>query len=216
MAIEIKISNQEFEDDGRFAPPSDGVHYSVLADVIPLGVRPGGMFGDKDESVLVWLTDEKNEVTGELKDQLQWVTNSLFRNAKTGKESKLRTAVRALRGGKDLTEAEQAAPSHDIEQYIGKTVKLMTQQYETAGGKLRSKIVATKEAPAGRELLVPNSYTRDHDKPVAERLATKLGAVPAKPTPKPSAVKAAGGGRAVAAAAYRPNTTADPVEDIGF
>lgn len=209
MPITVKLT-QDFEDDGRFAPPGDGYHTAVLADIIDFGIQKS-QYGEKPEMLLVWLVDEKN-IDGQPKDVIQFVSKSLFK--KKDKSAKLRVAVEALLG-RDLTEQEAKSPEFDIEPLIGNCAKLLTEGYENAAGKTRTKILSVKKADSNKGVAIPHDFKRDYQKPVEDRWAARLGKTvsPAPPAPhRPS-------GRAAAAAVLQP---AQPVfaggtdDDIPF
>jgi hypothetical protein len=188
MAIVINInSGKDFE------PVSEGVHAAVLAAVVDKGIQPTA-FGDKHKVMFVWLTDEADE-NGKTKFVFQSFTASLHEKAG------LRKAVKAIRG-KDIDGAD-----FDIESLVGSQNQLVVQHNEAANGKVYANISAILKAKPGTRVSIPADF---EFKPKA-----KENQAPA-PRNSNAAVKAAGGGRAVAAAVYRPNTATDPVEDIGF
>jgi hypothetical protein len=187
MAIVINInSGKDFE------PVSEGVHAAVLAAVVDKGIQPTA-FGDKHKVMFVWLTDEADE-DGKTKFVFQSFTASLHEKAG------LRKAVKAIRG-KDID-----GQDFDIESLVGSQNQLVIQHNEAANGKVYANVSAILKAKPGTRVAIPSDF---EFKPKAKEDS------PVQPT-NAAAVKAAGGGRAVAAAAYRPNTQADPVQDIGF
>jgi hypothetical protein len=195
MAIVINInSGKDFE------PVSEGVHAAVLAAVVDKGLVVT-QYGEKEKVMLVWFTDEADE-EGKTKLVFQSFTKSLHEKAS------LRKAVKQIRG-RDLTPEEVASNNFDIESLIGSQNRLMIQHNEAPNGKVYANVMGITKAAAGSKLTIPSDF-EFKSKPKTDS--------PNAPAPRNSnaAVKAAGGGRAVAAAAYRPNTTADPVEDIGF
>lgn len=192
MAIVINInSGKDFE------PVSEGVHAAVLAAVVDKGIQPTA-FGDKHKVMFVWLTDEADE-NGKTKFVFQSFTASLHEKAG------LRKAVKAIRG-KDIDGAD-----FDIESLVGSQNQLVIQHNEAANGKVYANVQAIMKAKPGSRVTIPSDF-EFKSKPKDENFSS----APAKSMVGVNPIKAAGGGRAVAAAAYRPNTAADPVEDIGF
>lgn len=172
-----------------FEPVSEGVHAAVLAAVVDKGIVDTS-FGPKHKVMLVWLTDEADE-GGKTKYVFQSFTASLHEKAG------LRKAVKAIRG-KDLDASET---NFDVESLIGSQNQLVIQHTEAPNGRVYANVQAVMKGKPGTRVSIPSDF---EFKPKT------------KEPPQKNAVKAAGGGRAVAAAVLRPNTSQDPVEDIGF
>jgi hypothetical protein len=194
MAIVINInSGKDFE------PVSEGVHAAVLAAVVdkPQQQTP---FGIKDKVMFVWLTDEADE-NGSTKLAFQSFGKSLYKSPQ-GKESNLRKAVRTILG-KDID-----TDNFDVESLIGSQAQLVIQHNEAASGKVFANVQAILKPKAGSRVTIPSDF--------------EFKSKPKDDAPAPrntnAAVKAAGGGRAVAAAAYQPLPNRGPIgdEDIPF
>lgn len=189
MAIVINInSGKDFE------PVSEGVHAAVLAEVVDKGMQPTP-FGEKHKIMFVWLTDEADE-DGKTKFVFQSFTASLHEKAT------LRKAVKAIRG-KDID-----GENFDIESLKGSQNQLVIQHNEAANGKVYANVQAIMKAKPGARVSIPSDFEFKLKDKANDPPRTAAGQ---------SAVRAAGGGKAVTAVAYsRPNTNADPVEDLGF
>jgi len=181
MAIVINInSGKDFE------PVSEGVHAAVLAAVVDKGIVPTA-FGDKRKVMFVWLTDEADE-DGKTRLVFQSFTASLHEKAG------LRKAVKAIRG-KDID-----GQDFDVESLVGSQNQLVIQHNEAANGKVYANVSAILKAKPGSRVSIPSDF---EFKPKSKDDSA--------PAPRPtSAVKAAGGGKVVAAKAYAP---AAPITD---
>lgn len=178
MAIVININSSK-----DFEPVSEGVHAAVLAEVVDKGIQPTP-FGDKHKVMFVWLTDEADE-EGKTKLVFQPFTASLHEKAA------LRKATKAIRG-KDLSADEE---NFDIESLKGSQVQLVIQHHESNTGKVYANVQAIMKAKPGARVSIPSDF----------EFKLKDKAENPQPRQAPNAqVKAAGGGRAVAAAAYAP------------
>jgi len=166
-----------------FEPVSEGVHAAVLADIVDLGVVQTA-FGPKDKVQFTWLTDEADE-SGRTKRIFKRYTKSLHEKAT------LRKDVKAILG-KDIE-----GDTFDVESLLGKTNSLVIQHSEGNDGKVYGNIVGILKATT--RLPIPADFQRKKDRP-----SDSFGKKPA------ASVKAAGGGRAVAAAVAAPS---QPIND---
>lgn len=172
-----------------FEPVSEGVHQAVLADIVDLGVLQTA-FGPKDKVQFIWLSDEADE-TGRTKYLFKRYTKSLHEKAS------LRKDVKAILG-KDID-----GSSFDVESLLGRTNSLVVQHSEGNDGKVYANIIGIMKPTA--KLTIPADFTRKKDKAPSD-----FGKKPVQ------SVKAAGGGRAVAAAIAAPASAPIGDDDIPF
>lgn len=188
MGITVNISG-----GADFEPVSEGIHAAVLADIVDLGIVETG-FGPKEKVQFVWLTDEADE-NGRTKYLFKRYTKSLHEKSSLRKDF-LKIA------GRDLTQEEVKSGSVDIEaELLGKQNQLLVEHSEGREGKIFANVQAIMKPKAGTKVAVPSDFTRKKDKP-GDSPKFNQGS-------RASAVKAAGGGRAVAAAVAAPITDDD-------
>ena len=129
----------------------------------------------------MWLTDEADE-NGRTKYLFKRYTKSLHEKASLRKDF-IKIA------GRDLTAEEIKSGRVDIEaELLGKQNQLLVEHSEGREGKVFANVQAIMKSKPGAKVAIPSDFQRKKDRP-----ANSNG---------PSAVKAAGGGKAVAAAAY--------------
>jgi len=187
MGITVNISG-----GADFEPVSEGIHAAVLADIVDLGVIETG-FGPKEKVQFVWLTDEADE-NGRTKYLFKRYTKSLHEKASLRKDF-IKIA------GRDLTAEEIKSGRVDIEaELLGKQNQLLVEHSEGREGKVFANVQAIMKSKPGAKVAIPSDFQRKKDRP-----ANSNG---------PSAVKAAGGGKAVAARAYSKGPITD--DDIPF
>jgi hypothetical protein len=188
MAITVNISSGIDRE-----PVSEGLHSAILADIVDLGVIDTG-FGPKRKLQFTWLTDEADE-EGKTKYLFNRYTASLHEKATLRKDF-------AKIAGRDLTADELASKDLDIEGILlGRQNTVVVEHSEDPKtGKVYANI-ATFMKPQGAKLAVPADFQRKKDRQP-------------QPQTQKSVVKAAGGGKAVAAAAYKPAPITD--DDIPF
>lgn len=189
MSIVININS-----GADFEPVSEGIHSAVLADVVDKGVVQTA-FGPKEKVGFTWLTDEADE-GGRTKRLFQSFTKSLHEKAS------LRKAV------KQILRKDIDGESFDVEQLIGAQVQLVVQHQEGTDGKIYGNVQAIL-APKGPKVAIPQDFQRKKDRPDGFAGSRTPNAVVR------NAVKAAGDGRAVAAAVLAP-TYRGTDEDIPF
>lgn len=185
MPINVSInSGKDFE------PVSEGIHAGVLVDIVDLGPITT-QYGTKEKLQFVWLTDEADE-EGQTKRLFKRYTKSLHEKAS------LRAAFIKI-AGRDLTAEELASPALDIEPLLlGRQNQFVVEHSEDQKtGKVYANITSIMKPKAGVKIAVPADFQRDKDKP-ADKRKGKYGDV-----------KAAGGGRAAAAAVLKPGRPAD-------
>lgn len=176
-----------------FEPVSEGIHSAVLAEVVDKGMQPTP-FGEKHKVMFVWMTDEADE-DGKTKLVFQSFTASLHEKAT------LRKAIKAIRG-KDID-----GQDFDVESLKGSQNQLVIQHNEAANGKVYANIQAIMKAKPGQRVTVPSDFEF--------KLKDKSEGKPPQSARSTSAVKAAGGGYAVAKAVYN-NPAPITDEDIPF
>lgn len=186
MPIVINInSGKDYE------PVSEGVHAAVLADIVDLGPVQTA-FGIKDKVQFTWLTDEADE-DGKTKYLFKRYTKSLH------EKSNLRKDVEKILG-RPLGQTEQ----FDLESLLGQNNQLVVQHNEApdGSGKVYANIVGIMKPKA--KLAIPQDFQRKKDREPQGQLLQGRNAQ----------VKAAGGGRAVAAAIAAPAQIGD--DDLPF
>jgi len=190
MGIPISINSGEKRE---FEALSEGLHQGIIADVIDEGIKES-QWGPKRRFKVVFMTDEADS-NGYTK------TVATFLKTKPPEAGKPLTFHVKSNAYKELVKilGKDVPNGFDLEQLIGIRKGLIIQHSEDAQGTVWANIVGYMK-PTSNTVQVPESYTRKKDRPQSQF------------TPNP--VKAAGGGKAVAAAAYSKGPITD--DDLGF
>jgi hypothetical protein len=161
----------------EFERPANGIYTGVVVDVIDLGIIQGKnpAFAAKPKVLIQWALNAKDS-----KGNLFLVGPSV--NSSSHEKSALFSIVKSILG-------YFPPPPFDLEMIIGQSRELFIVNEPNADNtRTYANIKAVTALPVGKPpLSIPAGFVRDKDKPVADRLATKIankaarGQVPVAP-----------------------------------
>lgn len=167
--MSVIIKEKEYE------MPEDGQYLAVVADVIDHGIVQTEFYGAKEKISIVYILDA-------LDSKGENFRISQFFNKSLHEKAGLRKALRAILR-RDIT------GTFDMDEIIGVTVGVVTQQNKANNGKTYANIEAIIPGPKGQKMEIPAEFQRQVDRDgtgTTENPAQKKQEKKQAPRPQPT------------------------------